>query len=139
MVIKSNKAGLYFENAYGICETRTYYPENYDPEKDTNFLRYLSYDKPWKENQPERVFWNRNFMKDTHIFKTFTFYYAEFNHPTLGSAIYGASTNRGFMWKFSSAKDLKCSMRNSIGSIYKTMLKDGYIKIKVGHESYTGE
>ena len=137
MNIKSNKVGLYFENAYGICETRTYYPENYDPEKDTNFLRYLSYDKPWKENQPERVFWNRNFMKDTHIFKTFTFYYAEFNHPTLGSAIYGASTNRGFMWKFSSAKDLKCSMRNSIGSIYKTMLKDGYIKIKVGHESYT--
>ena len=139
MNIKSNKAGLYFENAYGICETRTYYPENYDPEKDTNFLRYLSYDKPWKENQPERVFWNRNFMKDTHIFKTFTFYYAEFNHPTLGSAIYGASTNRGFMWKFSSAKDLKCSMRNSIGSIYKTMLKDGYIKIKIGHETYTGE
>ena len=137
MDIKSNKAGLYFENAYGICETRTYYPENYDPEKDTNFLRYLSYDKPWKENQPERVFWNRNFMKDTHIFKTFTFYYAEFNHPTLGSAIYGASTNRGFMWKFSSAKDLKCSMRNSIGSIYKTMLKDGYIKIKTGHETYT--
>ena len=139
MNIKSNKAGLYFENAYGICETRTYYPENYDPEKDTNFLRYLSYDKPWKENQPERVFWNRNFMKDTHIFKTFTFYYADFNHPTLGSAIYGASTNRGFMWKFSSAKDLKCSMRNSIGSIYKTMLKDGYIKIKTGHETYTGE
>ena len=28
--MKSNKAGLYFENAYGICETRTYYPENYD-------------------------------------------------------------------------------------------------------------
>ena len=135
--MKSNKAGLYFENAYGICETRTYYPENYDPEKDTNFLRYLSYDKPWKENQPERVFWNRNFMKSTDIFKTFTFYYAEFNHPTLGSAIYGASTNRGFMWKFSSAKDLKCSMRNSIGSIYKTMLKDGYIKIKTGHETYT--
>ena len=139
MNIKSNKAGLYFENAYGICETRTYYPENYDPEKDTNFLRYLSYDKPWKENQPERVFWNRNFMKDTHIFKTFTFYYAEFNHPTLGSAIYGASTNRGFMWKFSSAKDLKCSMRNSIGSIYKTMLKDDYIKIKTSNETYTGE
>ena len=137
MDIKSNKAGLYFENAYGICETRTYYPENYDPEKDTTFMRYLSYDTPWKENQPERVFWNRNFMKDTHIFKTFTFYYAEFNHPTLGHAIYGASTNRGFMWKFGSEKDLKCSMRRSIGSIYKTMLKDGYIKIKVGHESYT--
>ena len=137
MNIKSNKAGLYFENAYGTCETRTYYPENYDPEKDTNFLRYLSYDKPWKENQPERVFWNRNFMKDTHIFKTFTFYYAEFNHPTLEPAIYGASTNRGFMWKFDSEKDLKCSMCRSLGSIYKTMLKDGYIKIKVGHESYT--
>ena len=137
MDIKSNKAGLYFENAYGICETRTSYPENYDPEKDTNFMRYLSYDTPWKENQSERVFWNRNFMKDTHIFKTFTFYYAEFNHPTLGHAIYGASTNRGFMWKFGSEKDLKCSMRRSIGSIYKTMLKDGYIKIKVGHESYT--
>ena len=139
MDIKSNKAGLYFEDYYCICEPRTSYPENYDPEKDTNFLRYLSYDKPWKENQPERVFWNRNFMKDTHIFKTFTFYYAEFNHPTLGTAIYGARTNRGFMWKFSSAKDLKCSMRNSIGSIYKTMLKDGYIKIKIGHETYTGE
>ena len=139
MDIKSNKAGLYFENAYGICETRTYYPENYDPEKDTTFMRYLSYDTPWKENQPERVFWNRNFMKDTHIFKTFTFYYAEFNHPTLGHAIYGASTNRGFMWKFDSEKDLKCSMCRSLGSIYKTMLKDGYIKIKVGHESYTGE
>ena len=76
-------------------------------------------------------------MKSTDIFKTFTFYYAEFNHPTLESAIYGASTNRGFMWKFGSEKDLKCSMRRSIGSIYKTMLKDGYIKIKVGHESYT--
>ena len=139
MNIKSNKVGLYFENAYGICETRISYPENYDPEKDTTFMRYLSYDTPWKENQPERVFWNRNFMKDTHIFKTFTFYYAEFNHPTLGHAIYGASTNRGFMWKFGSEKDLKCSMRRSIGSIYKTMLKDGYIKIKVGHESYTGE
>ena len=139
MNIKSNKAGLYFENAYGICETRTYYPENYDPEKDTTFMRYLSYDTPWKENQPERVFWNRNFMKDTHIFKTFTFYYAEFNHPTLGHAIYGASTNRGFMWKFDSEKDLKCSMCRSLGSIYKTMLKDGYIKIKVGHKSYTGE
>ena len=137
MNIKSNKAGLYFENAYGICETRTYYPENYDPEKDTTFMRYLSYDTPWKENQPERVFWNRNFMKDTHIFKTFTFYYAEFNHPTLGHAIYGASTNRGFMWKFDSEKDLKCSMCRSLGSIYKIMLKDGYIKIKVGHESYT--
>ena len=137
MDIKSNKAGLYFENAYGICETRTYYPENYDPEKDTTFMRYLSYDTPWKENQPECVFWNRNFMKDTHIFKTFTFYYAEFNHPTLGHAIYGASTNRGFMWKFDSEKDLKCSMCRSLGSIYKTMLKDGYIKIKVGHESYT--
>ena len=137
MNIKPNKAGLYFENAYGICETRTYYPENYDPEKDTNFLRYLSYDKPWKENQPERVFWNRNFMKDTHIFKTFTFYYAEFNHPTLGHAIYRASTNRGFMWKFDSEKDLKCSMCRSRWSMYKTMLKDGYIKIKVGHESYT--
>lgn len=137
MDIKSNKAGLYFENAYGICETRTYYPENYDPEKDTTFMRYLSYDTPWKENQPERVFWNRNFMKDTHIFKTFAFYYAEFNHPTLGHAIYGASTNRGFMWKFDSEKDLKCSMCRSLGSIYKTMLKDGYIKIKVGHESYT--
>ena len=139
MDIKSNKAGLYFENAYGICETRTFYPENYDPEKDTTFMRYLSYDTPWKENQPERVFWNRNFMKDTHIFKTFTFYYAEFNHPTLGHAIYGASTNRGFMWKFDSEKDVKCSMCRSLGSIYKTMLKDGYIKIKVGHESYTGE
>lgn len=139
MDIKSNKTGLYFENAYGICETRTYYPENYDPEKDTTFMRYLSYDTPWKENQPERVFWNRNFMKDTHIFKTFTFYYAEFNHPTLGHAIYGASTNRGFMWKFDSEKDLKCSMCKSLGSIYKTMLKDGYIKIKVGHKSYTGE
>ena len=137
MDIKSNKAGLYFENAYGICETRTYYPENYDPEKDTNFMRDLSYDKSWKDNQPEQVFWNRNFMKSTDIFKTFTFYYAEFNHPTLGHAIYGASTNRGFMWKFGSEKDLKCSMRRSIGSIYKTMLKDGYIKIKVGHESYT--
>ena len=137
MNIKSNKAGLYFENTYGICEIRTSYPENYDPEKDTTFMRYLSYDTPWKENQSERVFWNRNFMKDTHIFKTFTFYYAEFNHPTLGHAIYGASTNRGFMWKFGSEKDLKCSMRRSIGSIYKTMLKDGYIKIKVGHESYT--
>lgn len=139
MNIKSNKAGLYFENAYGICETRTSYPENYDPEKDTTFMRYLSYDTPWKENQSERVFWNRNFMKDTHIFKTFTFYYAEFNHPTLGYAIYGASTNRGFMWKFDSEKDVKCSMCRSLGSIYKTMLKDGYIKIKVGHESYTGE
>ena len=137
MNIKSNKAGLYFENTYGICETRTSYPENYDPEKDTTFMRYLSYDTPWKENQSERVFWNRNFMKDTHIFKTFTFYYAEFNHPTLGPAIYGASTNRGFMWKFDSEKDLKCSMCRSLGSIYKTMLKDGYIKIKVGHESYT--
>lgn len=137
MDIKSNKAGLYFENAYGICETRTYYPENYDPEKDTTFMRYLSYDTPWKENQPERVFWNRNFMKSTDIFKTFTFYYAEFNHPTLGHAIYGASTNRGFMWKFDSEKDLKCSMCRSLGSIYKTMLKDGYIKIKVGHKSYT--
>ena len=137
MNIKSNKVGLYFENAYGICETITYYPENYDPEKDTTFMRYLSYDTPWKENQPERVFWNRNFMKDTHIFKTFTFYYAEFNHPTLGHAIYGASTNRGFMWKFDSEKDVKCSMCRSLGSIYKTMLKDGYIKIKVGHESYT--
>ena len=137
MDIKSNKAGLYFENAYGICETRTYYPENYDPEKDTNFMRDLSYDTPWKENQPERVFWNRNFMKSTDIFKTFTFYYAEFNHPTLGHAIYGVSTNRGFMWKFDSEKDLKCSMCRSLGSIYKTMLKDGYIKIKVGHESYT--
>lgn len=137
MNIKSNKAGLYFENPYGICETRTSYPENYDPEKDTTFMRYLSYDTPWKENQPERVFWNRNFMKDTHIFKTFTFYYAEFNHPTLGHAIYGASTNRGFMWKFDSEKDLKCSMCRSLGSIYKTMLKDGYIKIKVGHKSYT--
>ena len=30
MDIKSNKAGLYFENTYDICETRTYYPENYD-------------------------------------------------------------------------------------------------------------
>lgn len=137
MNIKSNKAGLYFENAYGICEIRTSYPENYDPEKDTTFMRYLSYDTPWKENQPERVFWNRNFMKDTHIFKTFTFYYAEFNHPTLGHAIYGASTNRGFMWKFDSEKDVKCSMCRSLGSIYKTMLKDGYIKIKVDHESYT--
>ena len=137
MDIKSNKAGLYFENAYGICETRTYYPENYDPEKDTNFMRDLSYDKSWKDNQPEQVFWNKNFMKSTDIFKTFTFYYAEFNHPTLETAIYGASTNRGFMWKFGSEKDLKCSMRRSLGSIYKTMLKDGYIKIKVGHESYT--
>ena len=100
-------------------------------------MRDLSYDKSWKDNQPERVFWNRNFMKDTHIFKTFTFYYAEFNHPTLEHAIYRASTNRGFMWKFGSEKDLKCSMRRSLGSIYKTMLKDGYIKIKVGHESYT--
>lgn len=137
MNIKSNKAGLYFENTYGICEIRTSYPQNYDPEKDTTFMRYLSYDTPWKENQPERVFWNRNFMKDTHIFKTFTFYYAEFNHPTLGHAIYGASTNRGFMWKFDSEKDLKCSMCRSLGSIYKTMLKDGYIKIKVGYEFYT--
>ena len=137
MDIKSNKAGLYFENAYGICETRTYYPENYDPEKDTNFMRDLSYDKSWKDNQPEQVFWNENFMKSTDIFKTFTFYYAEFNHPTLEHAIYRASTNRGFMWKFGSEKDLKCSMRRSLGSIYKTMLKDGYIKIKVGHESYT--
>ena len=137
MNIKSNKAGLYFENAYGICETRTYYPENYDPEKDTNFMRDLSYDKSWKDNQPEQVFWNENFMKSTDIFKTFTFYYAEFNHPTLEHAIYRASTNRGFMWKFGSEKDLKCSMRRSLGSIYKTMLKDGYIKIKVGHESYT--
>ena len=137
MDIKSNKAGLYFENAYGICETRTYYPENYDPEKDTNFMRDLSYDKSWKDNQPEQVFWNENFMKSTDIFKTFTFYYAEFNHPTLEPTIYGASTNRGFMWKFGSEKDLKCSMRRSLGSIYKTMLKDGYIKIKVGHESYT--
>ena len=76
-------------------------------------------------------------MKSTDIFKTFTFYYAEFNHPTLGPAIYGASTNRGFMWKFDSEKDVKCSMCRSLGSIYKTMLKDGYIKIKVGHESYT--
>ena len=139
MDIKSNKAGLYFENAYGICETRTYYPENYDPEKDTTFMRYLSYDTPWKKNQPERVFWNRNFMKSTDIFKTFTFYYVEFDHPTVGPAIYGASTNRGFMWKFDSEKDLKCSMCRSLGSIYKTMLKDGYIKIKVGHKSYTGE
>ena len=137
MYIKSNKAGLYFENAYGICETRTYYPENYDPEKDTNFMRDLSYDKSWKDNQPEQVFWNENFMKSTDIFKTFTFYYAEFNHPTLEPAIYGASKNRGFMWKFSSEKDLKSSMHRSLGSIYKTMLKDGYIKIKVGHESYT--
>ena len=137
MNIKSNKAGLYFENAYGICETRTYYPENYDPEKDTNFMRDLSYDKSWKDNQPEQVFWNENFMKSTDIFKTFTFYYAEFNHPTLEHAIYRASTNRGFMWKFGSEKDLKCSMHRSLGSIYKTMLKDGYIKIKVGHESYT--
>lgn len=55
------------------------------------------------------------------------------------AAIYGASTNRGFMWKFDSEKDLKCSMCRSLGSIYKTMLKDGYIKIKVGHKSYTGE
>ena len=100
-------------------------------------MRDLSYDKSWKDNQPEQVFWNENFMKSTDIFKTFTFYYAEFNNPTLEPAIYGASTNRGFMWKFGSEKDLKCSMRRSIGSIYKTMLKDGYIKIKVGHESYT--
>lgn len=100
-------------------------------------MRDLSYDKSWKDNQPEQVFWNENFMKSTDIFKTFTFYYAEFNHPTLEPAIYGASTNRGFMWKFGSEKDLKCSMRRSLGSIYKTMLKDGYIKIKVGHESYT--
>ena len=41
MDIKSNKAGLYFENAYGICETITSYPVNYDPEKDTNFMRDL--------------------------------------------------------------------------------------------------
>lgn len=68
MDIKSNKAGLYFENAYGICETRTSYPENYDPEKDTNFMRDLSYDKSWKDNQPEQVFWNENFMKSTDIF-----------------------------------------------------------------------
>lgn len=100
-------------------------------------MRDLSYDKSWKDNQPEQVFWNENFMKSTDIFKTFTFYYAEFNHPTLEPAIYGASKNRGFMWKFSSEKDLKCSMHRSLGSIYKTMLKDGYIKIKVGHESYT--
>ena len=39
MNIKSNKVGLYFENAYIIFETRTYYSENYDPEKDTNLIR----------------------------------------------------------------------------------------------------
>ena len=33
--IIENRLRLNFENAYGVCENRTSYPENYDPEKDT--------------------------------------------------------------------------------------------------------
>lgn len=137
MDIKTNKVGLPIENNREIFELRTYYPRDYNPDIDTKFMSQLSYNSKWINDMPERLFWNSNLMEPSKIFKSFSFYYAEINHPTMGTAIYGSSTNRGFMWKFDSEKDLKCSMCRSIGPDYKTFIKDGYIKIKVGHETYT--
>lgn len=136
--IKTNKVGLYFEDNKSIFDLRTYYPKDYNPNTDTKFISNISHDwSKYNHDMPERLFWAGDLMIPSEIFRTFTFYYAEINHPKMGTAIYGSTTNRGFMWKFDSEKDLKCSMCRSIGYIYKKMIKDGYIKIKVGKESYT--
>lgn len=128
----TNCLGLYFENGAAF-EKRTYYPVD----QDTNFVKKLNWDTPWTDNNPERLFWNRNFMQNP--FTTSEFYYAEINHPTMGKAIYGASRNRGYVWQFDSEKDLKTSMNWTFGEMYKDMLKDGYITIKIGHNNITAD
>lgn len=133
--INSNMAGLYFEDNIGIFEKRTYYPMDYNPATDTNFMSELSWDESWEDNMPPRLFWNSSLMRDP--FTTDTFYYAEINHPTMGKAIFGASRNRGYVWQFYNEKDVKISLRHSFGEQYKDMLKDGYIVIKKGHNTVT--
>lgn len=130
--METNCIGLYFEKNRGVFDKRTYYPAN----TKVKFMRDLSCTRATNGN-PERLFWADDLMKNP--FKTSEFYYAEINHPTMGKAIFGASRNRGYMWQFSSEKDLKASLRWSLGEQYKDMLKDGYIVIKKGHNKITAD
>ena len=129
---KSNLVGLYFEDNIGVFNKQTCY----NPRNKNNFLTLDDYDK-WLENQPERLFWSDETIENPFITKEF--YYAEINHPTMGKAIYRKRKNGKYIWQFENEKDVKISMRSSIGEQYKDMINDGYIVIKKGHNKITAD
>lgn len=123
----------YFDDYHNVFETRTYYP----PQTKELFMSDIDRNCDWTYDNEPRKFWHRDFMKNPFVKSSF--YYAEFNHPTMGKAIYGASRNRGYVWRFGSEKDLKASLSWSLGEKYKKMLEDGYIVIKKGHVKYSAD
>lgn len=129
---KSNKTGLYFEDNMAVFDKLTYY----NPNTKEKFMSIDDYDK-WKENQPERLFWSHDMIENPFITKEF--YYAEINHPTMGKAIYRKRKNGKYIWQFENEKDVKISMRSSLGDQYKDMINDGYIVIKKGHNKITAD
>lgn len=129
---ESNLTGLYFEKNRGVFENRTYYP----PNTSEKFMSKIVSDD-FTEDNPPRLFWAYDLMENP--FTTSSFYYAEINHPTMGTAIFGALRNKGYIWRFGSEKDVKSSLRYSLGDQYKQMLEDGYIVIKKGHIKITAK
>lgn len=133
--IKSNIAGLYFEDNMAVFNKGIVYPKNYNPETDSKFMRDLDYTTEWSEHPVELMFWNGDLIENP--FTTNEFYYAEINHPTMGKAIYRKRKNGKYIWQFENEKDVKVSMRSSFGEQYKDMINDGYIVIKKGHNKIT--
>lgn len=129
---KSNITGLHFEDNMAVFDKRTYY----NPNTKGKFMSIDDYDE-WKENQPERLFWSHDMIENPFITKEF--YYAEINHPTMGKAIYRKRKNGKYIWQFENEKDVKISMRSSLGEQYKDMINDGYIVIKKGHNKITAD
>lgn len=134
---KSNIVGLYFEDNIGVFSKCTIYPKNYNSDTDTKFMQNMDYMSEWIEHSTERLFWNADMIENPFI--TREFYYAEINHPTMGKAIYRKRKNGKYIWQFENEKDVKISMRSSIGDQYKDMIKDGYIVIKKGHNKITAD
>lgn len=125
----SNITDLYIEKTSAFKKM-----DHYSDGVETNYLSEVDY---WVDpiEKPARLFWNRNMQRDP--FTTQSFYYAEFNHPKLGKAIFGTQNNQGYVWRFINESDLKKALKWVIGDIYTDMLHDGYIVIKKGHYSIT--
>lgn len=107
----------------------------YYPDVETNYWGELDNEENGYnlcDHEENRFFWNSEFMSPQKAFAKEVFYIGIFHHPTCGDAVYGNRTNRGYMWRFDSIKNLRQSLSYKLGGIkvVEEMIKDGYLELK---------
>lgn len=119
------------------------YFTKYYPTCDTNYWSEVRKIPNWRciDQEKNKFFWKDEYMNPSFALQSEIYYIAIFKHPTYGKAVYGASTNRGYRWKFDDMSSIRKSLSLHFGGIESVddAIKSGYIeivKMNVNYELY---